>query len=114
MHQLQKEYLKSLPGVRNELSQLLVDPELEQTEEPAFSQLKTIAHNLAGTGATYGFKRISDTAMPLDRLLGKIQAAEPARPLTTEAMAELKLLASTLIDALNEALDAGSVSDHHH
>ncbi|WP_066014231.1 response regulator [Endozoicomonas atrinae] len=104
MRQLQKEYLTSLSGLRSELNQLLVDPELEQPEGMACSRLKTIAHNLAGTGATYGFNRISDTAAPLDCLLGSIHTAESGRSINADAMAQLQLLASELIDAINEAL----------
>ena len=61
---------------------------------PGLSRIHDIAHNLAGTGQSLGFPRISQTAAPLDSLFRLLQ--EKQNPLTTEEIDQIDLLITDL------------------
>ncbi|GAA4650746.1 hypothetical protein GCM10023116_30290 [Kistimonas scapharcae] len=111
MAALRKEYLENLSGAVVELQQLLGEESLATLSGETFKRVKTIAHNLAGTGSTYGFDALSETAQPLDRWM--IRALEnPDQPiLPPDSLARLKAQVLDLIQVATQTLNASDGTD---
>lgn len=69
MRPLRELYLKDLVAREELLQDFCLKVEAESDDAADREEMRVLAHKLSGTGATYGFPRISETAALLEELL---------------------------------------------
>ena len=69
---LQENYAGKLPNRIMEMEKLWENILLKQNTGPLLTKLRREVHSLTGSGATFGFKEISDIARELELLLDMI------------------------------------------
>ncbi len=94
MAELRERYVASLEGHIGRLDDWRVRLAVEGLPAPARTELKGVAHRLAGTGKTYGFAEISESARRIDDRLSE-DLHMPA--------AELSVLCKDLINVCRHA-----------
>jgi HPt (histidine-containing phosphotransfer) domain-containing protein len=71
---------------------------------PPLNELEALAHGLAGTGGTFGFPALSDTAARVERLLERWRGAPPAT-LSRRRTAHLRRLVERMSAELDIVAD---------
>ncbi len=92
---LRQQYLKGLPAKRAAIESFLQKTRTAKSSRAATQKFMQLAHNLAGSGETYGYSAISKSAKVLEEML----ANKPHSP-------KLSLVTSRLIAAIDRALAA--------
>lgn len=94
---LRAQYLSDLPQRRRAVASLW-DASLQDVASPAWCELHTLTHRLAGSAPCYGLDEVGEAAQELDRLLSsKPPCREPAM---------LRPPIAQLLDRLDAAITA--------
>ncbi|WP_419536439.1 Hpt domain-containing protein [Endozoicomonas sp.] len=104
MAEIRRDYLDKLSDISDKMKALSLEPSLCITDSQAFSEMKTIAHNLHGSAGTFGFKQISEAATPLDRFLTDLKHGRQGEPIDDQTMERARILISELITRVDESL----------
>lgn len=87
LHQLQEKYLAQLPDKINELHKTWI--QAQHTDElAALSQLRQLAHNLAGSAGTFGLPAVSIEARNLETILHNLSDTQDLNNEIEEAIAD--------------------------
>ena len=95
---LQQDYAARLPGKAAEIAARLAALRERWCPEDA-TELRRLVHNLAGSGASYGFPEVSTGARRVEHALDAALAASPAASAQLDAV-------DAAVDALVAAVDA--------
>lgn len=79
---LRREYLKTLGMYHNQISTFLMQCQQNNASRTEIENMAQLAHKLAGSGATYGYPQISDTARALKNSIHLEHDAEKIIPAT--------------------------------
>jgi len=89
---LRREYAGRLPGRTTEMADML-DRLAGRWDRGSLEELHRLAHNLAGSGASYGFPDVSTSARRLELALARLlEVPTGAQPDLTAVRAELAAL----------------------
>jgi HPt (histidine-containing phosphotransfer) domain-containing protein len=70
-------YIDSLPAKQAELAEAWQSARSQNTASQGLSQLKSLAHRLAGSAGSYGLGELSEAALALDRVLADCGGSPP-------------------------------------
>jgi len=90
---LKQRYLKNLPVKREAIEAFIKQTGSKRLPVQAFRKIEELLHNLAGSGGTYGYRAITNSA----RALEKMVVATPHSP-------ELQAVGAKLLAAIDRAL----------
>ena len=90
---LRQQYLKNLPAKRTEVEAFLRHIRVAKPSQALATRIEHLAHNLAGSGETYGYRALGKAA----RVLEEILISRPNSP-------KMLLVASRLIAAIDRTL----------
>lgn len=94
MQALRVEYLRELPAHVDDVERAWNAAQERGWDAAQFRVLIRLAHNLAGSGATYGVKRVGDAARALElyakSLDGNVMPGEPARNRIEHLLGQLR------------------------
>jgi HPt (histidine-containing phosphotransfer) domain-containing protein len=104
LSELKERYLSRLAENRAELVAVRNSYAAAEPERAAelLAEIRTIAHRLAGSGATFGFPKVSSAASTLDELSCECLAAPRDGP-SPEILSLSEILLQTMEDALVNA-----------
>ncbi|KEI71910.1 Hpt domain-containing protein [Endozoicomonas elysicola] len=102
--EIRRDFLNKLEVISDKMKMLYEDPSLCFTDSQAFSEMKTIAHNLHGSAGTFGFKPISEAATPLDRLLTDLEQGYQGMSVDEQNLKRIRAMLSELIVSVDESL----------
>ncbi len=105
--EVRRDFLSKLEVISDKMKMLYEDPSLCFTDSQAFSEMKTIAHNLHGSAGAFGFKPISEAATPLDRLLTDLEQGYQGMTVDEQNLKRLRFMVSELIVSVDESLTRG-------
>jgi chemotaxis protein histidine kinase CheA len=88
LHDVREIYLSSAPGKVAELERAITGLELNPTSRTHQRRLRLLLHNLIGSGASYGFPAVSDTARGMSERLR--QCREDDQPIDAAVLADLR------------------------
>lgn len=91
---LRRKYLAQLHERRPQITDFITACSMGGANDTVFQQMRQCAHNFAGSGASYGFSYISQTAADLETALDNRASIEKLRTLTED-----------LLQACNKALE---------
>jgi len=77
LHALRAQYLASLPDRLAALRQAIDRLGYAPADAEMLRQARQIAHGLTGSGASFGFAKISETARLLEQLLDSVAGQDP-------------------------------------
>ncbi|MDX2271296.1 MAG: SpoIIE family protein phosphatase [Cyanobacteriota bacterium] len=97
---LQQAYSQQLLGKIEEIDRTWQQLQVDPTHPEWLPTLHRLAHRIAGSGATFGFKALSDCSRALENYCSELMLADP--PLSWERMAQI----SELIAAMRQAVVA--------
>jgi diguanylate cyclase (GGDEF)-like protein len=106
---LHQRYSEEIPSRIEHLRDLWNAARGNSASNASFKELHRITHNLAGSGATFGFKALSDTATTLDAFLQPVAETETSP--TSEQCDHIELLLGKIEQAASQR-DNGSSPTH--
>lgn len=102
---IRRAYIAELPNKVADLNQAWNDAEASAWQSVQLQELHRLVHNLAGSGATFGFPVVSECARVLDGMLRILLRPEPEEDIEA-VRKQLPDLYAALIAAVHSIADS--------
>ncbi|MBI2842704.1 MAG: Hpt domain-containing protein [Armatimonadetes bacterium] len=101
LEELRRTYLSGAPRKLAELERAILGLEMNPTSLPHERRLRRLLHNLIGSGGSYGFPAVSDTAKGMSECLKRRQKG--ASPIGTDVLQDLRAHLQNLRKVFDDA-----------